>query len=99
MVPTHREGVYSEVLDDEAVVYDRNRKRAVYLSETATLIWHLCDGKRTIEDISMLLIAEYPESASQIESDINDAIAHMSRERILVLIDPAPQQSEADAQT
>lgn len=98
MVPTHSEAVYSEVLDDEAVVYDRHRKRTVYLSETATLIWHLCDGKRTIEDILTLLIAEYPEFASQIESDITDAIAHMSSARIIVLKDPASQPSQADAQ-
>lgn len=90
LVPAQREGLFSEVLEDEAVVYDRGRKRAVYLSETATVIWHLCDGKRSIEDILKLLSAEYPEAAQQIESDVNEAIAHMSGERIIILQDPTP---------
>lgn len=99
LVPTRRPSVHFEILDDEAVVYDRQGKRAVYLSETATLIWQMCDGDRTIDEIRMILSVQYPESASRIAGDVNEAIEHMSAERIIVLKNPGAEPSEVSSPT
>ena len=59
---------------------------AIYLSESATVIWRLCDGQRTIEDMRAILAKEYPEAASEIEVDISQAIDQMTSARVIVLV-------------
>ncbi len=64
--PRPRAGMRFEELDDEAVVYDRQGKRATYLNETAAVIWKLCDGARSVREIAVILAGEFPESAAAI---------------------------------
>ena len=59
-IPAQRAGVRFEELDGEAVVYDRVGKRATYLNDTAVVIWKLCDGTRTINDIIGMLLEGVP---------------------------------------
>lgn len=84
-MPVPRAGVRFEELDGEAVVYDRTGKRAIYLNETATVVWKLCDGRRTVAEISALLAKEFPESAAAIEGDISDAVDQMVAARVVTL--------------
>lgn len=65
LVPVHRAGVYVEEVDNEAVVYSRTGKRAIYLNETATIVWKLCNGERTVPEIAALLAREHPAAAVQ----------------------------------
>lgn len=92
--PAHRPGVRFEELDGEAVVYDRVGKRAIYLNETATVVWKLCNGRRTVADISTLLSKEYPESAADIESDVSEAIDRMAAARVVTLARRSPKEAE-----
>ena len=39
---------------DEVLVYDRTRDRAHCLNATAARVWELCDGSRTIEQITQV---------------------------------------------
>ena len=88
--PVPRAGVRFEELEGEAVVYDRAGKRATYLNDTATIIWKLCDGNRTVPEIVAILAQEYPESAGQIASDVQESIDSLVRERAIVFVEPAP---------
>jgi hypothetical protein len=40
---------------DEIVVLDQVRNRAHRLNRTAALVWQNCDGRHTVEDLSLLL--------------------------------------------
>ena len=53
--PQRRADVRSETVEGEIVLYDPQSSRAVYLNQTAALIWNLCDGAASIEEISELL--------------------------------------------
>jgi hypothetical protein len=44
-----------EQVDDEVVVYDRERDRAHRLNRTAALVWSHADGQRTVADLVDLL--------------------------------------------
>ena len=46
-----RPDIVSESLGDEAVLYDGQGKRIHVLNATAKLIWELCDGTHTLEDM------------------------------------------------
>ena len=66
-----------EHIDGEITVYHPTLTTAVYLNETGALIWELCDGKRTISDIIELLGEQYPESRTQIETDVKALIGQL----------------------
>ncbi len=63
-----------ERIDGEITVYHPTLTTAVYLNETGALIWELCDGKRTIADIIQVLREQYPESHTQIDTDVKTVI-------------------------
>ena len=47
-----KDNVVVKKLQDETLVYDLKRNKAYCLNETSALVWELCDGKRSIADIS-----------------------------------------------
>jgi hypothetical protein len=85
LTPVPRAGVRFEELDGEAVVYDRSGRQAIYLNETATVVWQLCDGHRSVADISALLTAEFPDVATELTTDISDAVDRMVAARVMTL--------------
>ena len=46
-VPSPRGRYLIEEIDDECLIYRMPIKTAIYLNDTATVIWRLCDGTRT----------------------------------------------------
>ena len=70
LIPHQASGFVMEYFDDEALLYHQVKTQAVYLNETAVLIWALCDGKNNIMDIEKLLSESYPEAGVSIPADI-----------------------------
>ena len=52
-----------ETLDNEQLLYDPEQTRVLACNETASLIWRLCDGQRTVDEIAALLADAFPEAA------------------------------------
>ena len=46
-------------MDDEVLVYDPVVDRTHRLNVSATLIWELCDGTRSLEDIARVLTEQF----------------------------------------
>ena len=63
-----------EELDGELLLYSPNSARSLYLNPTASIIWHLCDGKNSVGKIIDMLREAFPESADSIESDVHQSI-------------------------
>lgn len=59
-----------EELDGQLMIFDEGSGRIVEVNQTAALIWQLCDGKRTIVQLSDQVAEAYPDSADQIRKDI-----------------------------
>jgi hypothetical protein len=57
----------------------------IYLSESAIIIWRLCDGKRTVKEIAELLASSYAESDERMYVDVSDTIEHLKQEGVLEL--------------
>lgn len=77
MIPRPRPGYQLAVLDDEMLLYNRDKTQAVFLNATAALIWRLCDGERSVGTIRHLLQEAYPEDADTIAQDIRKALDHL----------------------
>jgi Coenzyme PQQ synthesis protein D (PqqD) len=67
-----------------------NEKMAIYLNETATVIWKLCDGTRTVN--IDLLVEAFPDAASDVRADVRDTIDELVRNGALQL-KPAPPET------
>jgi len=54
------------------------------LNETGKAIWQLLDGKRTLQDVSRELSAEFEFPAGEIERDVLGLVEELLKRRILV---------------
>ncbi len=84
-IPTPKKGCQLEEFDNELVLYDMQSTQAIYLNETAALVFRLCDGKRTIGEIETLLKEAYPETADAIETDLLSVLNNLAEAGAIVL--------------
>ena len=54
------------------------------LNETGKAIWQVLDGKRTLQDVSRELSAEFEFPAGEIERDVLGLVEELLKRRILV---------------
>ena len=83
-VPKQAFGFFVEEMDGENLLYRLGAHKAIHLNESATVIWKLCDGSRTIQDIINVLKGEYPDSEAAVETDVAEAIELLMREGALL---------------
>jgi coenzyme PQQ biosynthesis protein PqqD len=66
-----------ELLDGELLLYHLAETKIMYLNQVASLIWQLCDGERTVEEITAMLCEAFPESAEAVASDVIMALEQL----------------------
>ena len=71
-IPGQKPGYKLAELEGECMLYHGAEAKALYLNETASMIWKLCDGQRTVETIEGLLRGAYPE-ARELPADVDAA--------------------------
>lgn len=69
-VPKPKADYRLEELDGEMLLYHPAETKTIYLNETASLIWSLCDGTRTVADIAKLLEESFPETGAHVIDDV-----------------------------
>ena len=72
--PKQKPDYHLEMIDGELLLYHLNETRILYFNETASLIWHLCDGQQSIGEITTLLSEAYPEAAESMAADVEETI-------------------------
>ncbi len=72
-----------EELDGELLIYHPTEANVVYCNQTASLIWHLCDGTHTAAEISALLSDAYPEAATSIPADVEATLRTLTQEQVI----------------
>jgi hypothetical protein len=88
-IPVPRQTFVLEEMDEEALLYHEGLKKTIYLNETATVIWKLCDGTRTIQDIIDLLNQAYADSGDRVDTDVTEAVSRLAGEGALRVRTPA----------
>jgi len=73
-IPTPVDGFQIETLDGEIVLLHPTRNIIIRSNQTGALIWRLCDGTRTEDEIVSILSAAYPESSDEIRGDVSAMI-------------------------
>ena len=75
--PAHQPWVSAFPLDDDLVLCDE-RSGAVYvLNATGRLIWTLCDGTRSSDDVARELRAAYGVDLARARDDVRTVLANV----------------------
>ena len=81
------EDLVVEELDGEFLVYDTGRDKAHCLNGTAAAVWRRCDGRRTVEELGVLVA---PQADPELREEIVlSTLAQLDRRNLLVESLPA----------
>jgi coenzyme PQQ biosynthesis protein PqqD len=95
-VPKQAFGFFVEEMEGENLLYRLGAHKAIHLNDSATVIWKLCDGSRSVQDIVDLLAKEYPGSEAAVAADVREAIELLVSEgALLEVVGAAPADSPA----
>ncbi len=84
-VPTRRNGIREEQVEGELLLYVPADTRAIYLNPTAAVIWALCDGVRSMEEISAILVENYPDAQASISAEVADTLVSLRDAQALTI--------------
>ncbi len=74
-IPAQEPSYRLEMLDGEALLFDPANRHLVHCNETAVLVWSLCDGQRSVQEIVTLLSEAYPEAGAAVSQDTMAVLA------------------------
>lgn len=83
LVVGHAPEVMSEELSGGIVLYSIEYHKAVHLNETASLIWRLSDGSRTVRQIIEDVLQEFPDDGASVRADVTETLSLLLSEGIL----------------
>jgi hypothetical protein len=76
-------GFLREQMEGEIVLLHPLRNIIIHANETAALVWQLCDGVNTMEQIVEILSHAYPYASTEISKDVPDIIQKLREQGAL----------------
>jgi hypothetical protein len=80
-----RKGVQAHPLGDELLLYTPEMARAFSFNQTAQAVWDLCDGQRTLAEISQHLATRYDATPDKLLADVQETVRQLQE---LGLLEP-----------
>ncbi len=75
--------VVQHEIDGEIVLYDPKRNRVHTLNPTAAVIWQLCDGSRTADQLDEDMAILYDMDLSVIKRDLSQVLREFEKSHLL----------------
>ena len=85
--PVLNEAFKLEKFDNEVLLYSVTDTRAVYLNDTASLVYGMCSSGHSIGEIIALLEDAYPEDKAAIRDDVALALNQLVENGAVILND------------
>ena len=63
-----------EELDDEVLLYNPTNNKTLYINKSASVIWQLCNGDQTVDEIITMIQDAYPSDNDSVRTDILDTL-------------------------
>lgn len=76
-----------EKFDEEILLYTEAGTQAVYLNDTAHVVWQLCKEDLTVGQIIEYLEGSYPDQKEQIREDVIIALNTLESNNVIELTD------------
>ena len=77
-IPTVNKEFKLEQFDNEILLYSITDTTAIYLNETAFLVYGMCGSGKTVGEIIALLEEAYPDQKDTIRDDVNTALVQLT---------------------
>ncbi len=81
--PKKMDHLIQHYMDDEVLVYDPAVDRTHRLNVSATRIWELCDGARSLEDIARALTEQFEVEFEIALQDARIVLKQLKEEQLL----------------
>lgn len=91
-MPARRNDLVTREVDGELLVLDRPAGRIHQLNETASYVWHRCDGCSPVRSVAEDLAAAYSLAVEAAERDITQTIAKFRELGLVALVDRDSEQ-------
>ncbi len=80
-----------EEIDGELLLYHPAQTTIMYCNATASFIWQLCDGKRTVEEIAILLAAAFEQNLETITAEVHSTLNTFCKHKAIEMLDAQGQ--------
>jgi hypothetical protein len=75
-----------EDMDGELLLYNPINSTTLHLNGPSAIVWNLCDGEATVQQMIDAVQEAYPEQSEQIESDIVSVVKDFVEREFLALV-------------
>ena len=72
-----------EKIDDELLLYHPSQTTIMYCNPSASLIWQLCDGELTAQEIITLLGAAYEQPLEAMSAEVTTTLQQFHKHRAI----------------
>lgn len=76
--PTRSSRFQAELFDGEALLFNQAGSTVIHCNATALIIWELCNGTRSIDDMVQLLGAAYSDNTYNFHKDVSTTLLQLS---------------------
>ena len=84
---TQSEDYFMENIEEEWLLYKPTSRTAIYLDQTASIIWQLCDGSRSAVDVAQEISSHYPDDEETVAKDVLDTVEMLHHEGALLTME------------
>lgn len=77
------ESVVWRKLDGKAVIIGADAQSVYTLNKTATRIWELCDGNKTIDEIAADICEKFDVTSEEAQADVRDTIMKFEKMKLI----------------
>lgn len=63
-----------QTVNNEYMLYNATEESALYINETAAIIWKMCEKAETVGEIKKLLLDSYPGAKDDIAQDVDEVL-------------------------
>ncbi|HHT9155566.1 MAG TPA: PqqD family peptide modification chaperone, partial [Candidatus Tripitaka sp. YC43] len=84
--PKTRIDLINETVEEEVVIYDPKNHNLHHLNPMAGVIWELCDGNHTPEEITEEVVSVLETDPVQVERDVTKTIEEFQRKGLLEVV-------------
>ncbi|MFT5196991.1 MAG: hypothetical protein ACI9EW_003969 [Cellvibrionaceae bacterium] len=81
--PVRMPGYNIEEMDGELLIFHPSTTHIFHTNQTGAIIWGLCNGEKTVEEMIQLLSAAYPQSVDAISADCSEILKTFENQKMI----------------
>lgn len=72
-----------EQMDEDSLLFNPQTGTTLHLNPPSAMVWQMCDGGRSVEQLIADLTEAFPEQAKQIPDDVATALAELQNRGVI----------------